>query len=441
MMDAKEDTIASILSQKSIPFFYKCRNADLILTSSKDLGDDLKMRDVYNLANLCLENPLTLCAQRIISRCFDLMVNHCDHKEHHFILGPTKNFRLIDLVKTACDRVVNVRREDQGMSDRFMICLCNLIWKAILPCPKALENFLRIGGVFTILDVIEKIPNPYRKPWLGMLVDFCYDNAGRSDFAISAHVQVLAWRGKNARKGIFELLAKLYRDEENSEGKLSADHLNLKRCDIKDKEMKTVTSYVEPLIERCKMSPGDITQIVECGEIDVLPFTNLPFKNCIRAKVHAMLRVLDSCDDKVHEDIVNRYGVDGGKSSLDIHDKITLLSAKNFELSFKKQLMNIPDGTELSPHGLNMMQTLEMRRHEEKVLIKDSFLKTANRLSLLKEKQKQIDCLMESRPVQIPGEDFAQDAPETFHLTVDTNIAVTVLYVKNWLKRAECLNQ
>lgn len=91
--------------------------------------------------------------------------------------------------------------------------------------------------------MLQRIPTPYRIPWLGILVDCCDAGACGEKLALPAIVQLLAWKGKNAKKGVYEMLLKLYkyfsilnfnqifafmfskkhRDEEDVKGKLHAE--------------------------------------------------------------------------------------------------------------------------------------------------------------------------------------------------------------------------
>lgn len=74
-------------------------------------------------------------------------------------------------------------------------------------------------------------------------------------------------------------------------------------------------------MDDCKMS-GEDAQLVTSNYIVRFGPIRIPKDSSLRAKIHALIKVVDAWDDETKRDIKHRYGVDGGLSKLDAHERV-----------------------------------------------------------------------------------------------------------------------
>lgn len=88
----------------------------------------------------------------------------------------------------------------------LLLAIGSYIWECIIWSPKNLEKFIRYGGVYVILDLIEIVPYCSRCLFLAVFTDMC-DNFFCGPF-------LCTWRATDKRTGLMSLLAKIWREEE-----------------------------------------------------------------------------------------------------------------------------------------------------------------------------------------------------------------------------------
>jgi hypothetical protein len=77
-------------------------------------------------------------------------------------------------------------------------------------CPDNHQIFLKAGGLYSILDIIETATYPVRCLYLGVLTDIC-------DYTFCGTF-LCTWRGIDKKTGLISLLASIWRQEEDRLG-------------------------------------------------------------------------------------------------------------------------------------------------------------------------------------------------------------------------------
>lgn len=99
--------------------------------------------------------------------------------------------------------------------DRLLLAVGAYIWQCVVQCSVSLQIFLRNGGLYFMLDIIEITTYPVRCLYLGALTDMC-DNT-------FCGTCLCTWRGVDKKTGLISLLASIWREEE--------DRIGIKRHD------------------------------------------------------------------------------------------------------------------------------------------------------------------------------------------------------------------
>jgi hypothetical protein len=77
-------------------------------------------------------------------------------------------------------------------------------------CPESLQIFLRNGGLYSMLDIIEIASYPVRCLYLAALTDICDNTFCGPCFC--------TWRGADKKRGLMSLLTTIWREEEDRIG-------------------------------------------------------------------------------------------------------------------------------------------------------------------------------------------------------------------------------
>lgn len=94
--------------------------------------------------------------------------------------------------------------------DRLLLAVGAYIWKCMVRCSASLQIFLRNGGLYSMLDIIEIASYPVKCLYLGALTDIC-----DSTFCGPC---LCTWRGTDKKTGLISLLATIWREEEDRIG-------------------------------------------------------------------------------------------------------------------------------------------------------------------------------------------------------------------------------
>ncbi|XP_011687013.1 PREDICTED: uncharacterized protein LOC105449458 [Wasmannia auropunctata] len=84
------------------------------------------------------------------------------------------------------------------------------VWKCVVRCPASLEVFLKSGGLYSMLDIIEIASYHVKCLYLGALTDVC-------DRTFCGPC-LCTWRGADKETGLMSLLAIIWREEEDRIG-------------------------------------------------------------------------------------------------------------------------------------------------------------------------------------------------------------------------------
>lgn len=94
--------------------------------------------------------------------------------------------------------------------DRLLLAIGAYIWKCVVRCSTSLQIFLKRGGLYFMLDIIEIASYPVRCLYLGALTDMC-----DSTFCGPC---LCTWRGADKKTGLMSLFTTIWREEEDRIG-------------------------------------------------------------------------------------------------------------------------------------------------------------------------------------------------------------------------------
>ncbi|XP_053971100.1 uncharacterized protein LOC128872444 isoform X1 [Hylaeus volcanicus] len=98
------------------------------------------------------------------------------------------------------------KNKENQIDQRLLLAIGSYIWECIVWCPVNLEKFIKYGGVYVILDIIQIVPYPSQCLFLGVLTDMC-DNFFCGPYFCT-------WQGIGKKTGFMSLLAMVWREEE-----------------------------------------------------------------------------------------------------------------------------------------------------------------------------------------------------------------------------------
>lgn len=91
-----------------------------------------------------------------------------------------------------------------------MLAIGSYVWECVARCPANLQIFLKSGGLYSMLDIVEIASYPVRCLYLGALTDMC-------DCTFCGPC-LCTWRGADKKTGLMSLLAIVWREEEDRIG-------------------------------------------------------------------------------------------------------------------------------------------------------------------------------------------------------------------------------
>lgn len=95
-------------------------------------------------------------------------------------------------------------------SDRLLLAIGSYVWECMARCLVNLQIFLKNGGLYSMLDIVEIASYPVRCLYLGALIDMC-------DCTFCGPC-LCTWRGADKKTGLMSLLAIVWREEEDRIG-------------------------------------------------------------------------------------------------------------------------------------------------------------------------------------------------------------------------------
>ncbi|XP_018396892.1 PREDICTED: cilia- and flagella-associated protein 69-like, partial [Cyphomyrmex costatus] len=118
--------------------------------------------------------------------------------------------RSVELTLEIFTKCLCRKNEDFQIDQRLLLAIGAYVWKCIVRCPENLQIFLKGGGLYSMLDIIEIASYPVRCLYLGALTDMC-DNTFCGPC-------LCTWRGADKKTGLMSLLTSIWREEEDRIG-------------------------------------------------------------------------------------------------------------------------------------------------------------------------------------------------------------------------------
>ncbi|XP_067217250.1 cilia- and flagella-associated protein 69-like isoform X2 [Linepithema humile] len=116
----------------------------------------------------------------------------------------------IEFVMEILTKCLCQRKEDSQIDQRLLLAIGCYIWECIARCPAKLQAFLKSGGLYSMLDILEITSYPVRCLYLGALTDICD--------CIFCGPFFCTWRGADKKTEFMSLLAIIWREEEDRIG-------------------------------------------------------------------------------------------------------------------------------------------------------------------------------------------------------------------------------
>ncbi|XP_011869132.1 PREDICTED: cilia- and flagella-associated protein 69-like, partial [Vollenhovia emeryi] len=180
--------------------------------------------------------------------------------------------RSIELISEMFEKCLHKKDEDFQVDQRFLLAIGAYIWKCVVRCSASLQIFLRNGGLYSMLDIVEIADYPVRCLYLGALTDIC-----DSTFCGPC---LCTWRGANKKTGLISLLATIWREEED-------------RIGIKRRADDSVADPEFPQMGTKQWTDTYRTQLTA----DVSP-TIIEMVGSVRSKIFSIFKIIERDGDK-----------------------------------------------------------------------------------------------------------------------------------------------
>ncbi|XP_024880863.1 cilia- and flagella-associated protein 69-like, partial [Temnothorax curvispinosus] len=180
--------------------------------------------------------------------------------------------RSIELVLEIFAKCLYKKDEDFQVDQRLLLAIGAYIWKCVVPCSGSLQIFLRNGGLYSMLDIVEIVSYPVKCLYLGALTDMC-------DRTFCGPC-LCTWRGADKKTGLISLLATVWREEE--------DRIGIKR--------RADDSIADPEFPQMGTKQWTDTYHSQLTE-DVSP-TIIDMIGSARSKIFSILKIIERDGDK-----------------------------------------------------------------------------------------------------------------------------------------------
>nr|XP_022905546.1 uncharacterized protein LOC111417487 [Onthophagus taurus] len=210
--------------------------------------------------------------------------------------------KLTDVTKTGIAILKKYLNPDPSISflaPKVLIAVMSFIWENVVYCENGIHEFSSTGGVYVILDIIEKFPLAIKVLGLSMIADFCQIQEFLSC--------ILTWKGKSEQT-IVPFLLDIYKDQ----ARFDKDHTDIK---------STLQDLENPIF-------GDKYNEMKKNYInnEYASFATLDFLGNCKPSIYAILTLLRCDEDK--ELINNTYKI--SKENLTNKEKIVAALAENY---------------------------------------------------------------------------------------------------------------
>ncbi|KAL1497007.1 hypothetical protein ABEB36_008039 [Hypothenemus hampei] len=229
--------------------------------------------------------------QKLFSVCIRLLEQICDTTNAHLVLPVLKKY---------IDRYLNPKHIEYIQDPKVIIICLSFIWNKICIHIPSSESFVKMGGVYDILDLTYIDCMPIRLVALGILIDLCA--------IVQCIPYLITWRRDGI--GIKALLMKVFAAED-------------KKIFMKTDENGIILDYMYPLMGQKQY----YETYCFCHKHLVEATIGDMFVSC-RPKVYCLLQILNEKQAETVEIANEFYKV--YEENLFVHDEITYVLANNY---------------------------------------------------------------------------------------------------------------
>ncbi|CAH1960027.1 unnamed protein product [Acanthoscelides obtectus] len=282
-----------LILNKCLMLFYNILKDDFKMTIRNSLLFNDGIHKVIIVAKSILERPVF---SRLIQDCIQNIF--CILK---YLYGDNvdKNCTCyLEIVLKYMDRMLNPKEDEPAYDNRIIVCLMDFIWETVMRSDATSRQFMKRGGVYKMLDIVERYPFHVKLITLGALVDMCEDS--------SCVPYVITWKGRK-HSNFLSLLLEIFRLENKMLG-VHTGH----RGQIADEK--------HPIMGADQRDHTNTLGSSSPAMYDL-------FLSC-RPKVYAILQLIYERHAEVTEQADECYK--NLQVDLSAEDKMTLLLAENF---------------------------------------------------------------------------------------------------------------
>ncbi|XP_036149499.1 cilia- and flagella-associated protein 69 [Monomorium pharaonis] len=190
--------------------------------------------------------------------------------------------RSVEFVLEIFTKCLYKKNVDFQVDQRLLLAIGGYVWKCVVRQPASLQIFLKNGGLYSMLDIIEIASYPVKCLYLGALTDIC-DNTFCGPC-------LCTWRGVDKKTGIISLFATIWREEED-------------RIGIEKRADNSIADHEFPQMGIKQWIDTYRSQLTE----DVSP-TITDMIGSVRSKIFSILKIIERDGDK-YETVKNHYKI------------------------------------------------------------------------------------------------------------------------------------
>nr|CAH7743497.1 unnamed protein product [Callosobruchus chinensis] len=204
----------------------------------------------------------------------------------------------LEIVLNYIDRMLNPEPVEPMYDNRIMVCIVDFIWETVMRSDVTTRQFMKSGGVYKMLDIVERYPFHVQTITLGALVDMCEHS--------SCVPYMITWKSRQ-HSNFLSLLLEIFRQENKLIG-------------VRTGPRGQIADDINPIM-------GEDQRNQTKNLVHSFPAMYDLFMSC-RPKIYAILQLIyerHAETTEMADEYYKNLDVD-----LSAQDKITLLLADNF---------------------------------------------------------------------------------------------------------------
>ncbi|VEN63456.1 unnamed protein product [Callosobruchus maculatus] len=282
-----------LILNKCLSSLYYILRDDIKMTVRNSLLYNDGIHKVITVAKHILEHPIfTHLIQESIQRMFCIL-------KYLYGANIDKNCTCyLEIVLNYIDRMLNPKPDEPMYDNRIMVCIVDFIWETVMRSDLTTRQFMKRGGLYKMLDIVERYPFHIKIITLGALVDMCEDS--------SCVPYMITWKSRK-HSNFLSLLLEIFRQEN-------------KQIGVRTGPRGQIADEINPIMGEDQRNH---TQDVAHS----FPAMYDLFMSC-RPKIYAILQLIyerHADATEMADEYYKNLDVD-----LSAQDKITLLLADNF---------------------------------------------------------------------------------------------------------------